>query len=244
MMNETFADRIYKQREKHINKKGKPMSKRDFADFLGVPFTTYDKWENGGFAKSDSLIEIAQKCNCSVDWLLGLSDVESPDADLQAICNKTGLSEEGYTNICNINMDLDNNYLTFLLKEKKLEFINEIIKLISSDDLLSSLCSNVGSFYSMIEINKDRNVFRPNINTDDRELLLIEQIDRIRIQRQDLIDSMESIIDKVVFKESNLNLDEIKRMRSALSLAEGKKTKLILEEYHKLFNEKEGEDNG
>lgn len=39
------------------------------------------------------LKKIAEKCNVSADWLLGLSKTKSTDIDVQKICKKTGLSE-------------------------------------------------------------------------------------------------------------------------------------------------------
>lgn len=39
------------------------------------------------------LKKIAEKCNVSADWLLGLSEARSSDSDIQEICKKTGLSE-------------------------------------------------------------------------------------------------------------------------------------------------------
>lgn len=40
------------------------------------------------------LRKIAEKCNVSADWLLGLSETRSADIDVQKICKKTGLSEQ------------------------------------------------------------------------------------------------------------------------------------------------------
>lgn len=38
--------------------------------------------------------KLAKYYDVSVDWLLGLSDVASPDTDLRGVCEYTGLSEE------------------------------------------------------------------------------------------------------------------------------------------------------
>ena len=45
------------------------------------------------FPTADKIAAIAKAYHVSADWLLGLSDVRSPDADMQAACQFTGLSE-------------------------------------------------------------------------------------------------------------------------------------------------------
>lgn len=40
------------------------------------------------------LKKIAEKCSVSADWLLGLTDLQTNDADLRNVCEYTGLSEK------------------------------------------------------------------------------------------------------------------------------------------------------
>lgn len=40
------------------------------------------------------LLQIAEKCHVSVDWLIGLSNTDSLDAELRQVCDYTGLSRE------------------------------------------------------------------------------------------------------------------------------------------------------
>ncbi len=42
---------------------------------------------------SSMLMWICQKCGVSADWLLGLSDVKAPEADVKSACKATGLHE-------------------------------------------------------------------------------------------------------------------------------------------------------
>ena len=42
----------------------------------------------------EKLVEIAKTCQVSSDYLLGLSDVPTTDTTIQAICNRTGLSDD------------------------------------------------------------------------------------------------------------------------------------------------------
>ena len=66
----------------------------EFASFLGISRPTVGFYENGA-RLPDALIlrQISEKCNVSADWLLGLSDENSNDYNIQATCKFTGLTE-------------------------------------------------------------------------------------------------------------------------------------------------------
>lgn len=67
----------------------------DFAEFLKMSRQTVGFYLNGDRVPDAlNLIKIAEKCNVSADWLLGLSDVKNSDMDIRVICEKTGLSEK------------------------------------------------------------------------------------------------------------------------------------------------------
>jgi len=52
------------------------LTKPEFAKKLGIALKTYYNWINEDFPiPSDVLIQMAQMCDVSVDYLLGLSDV-------------------------------------------------------------------------------------------------------------------------------------------------------------------------
>ena len=66
-----------------------------FADFLGTSRQSLGYYLNGQRIPDALMIrQICERCNVSADWLLGLSDVKSPDANIKAICEYTGLSEK------------------------------------------------------------------------------------------------------------------------------------------------------
>lgn len=66
--NNTLGDRIQYLR------KNRGMSQKDFADFLGIPQPSLSAYENNRNSPTvDVLINIAKKCNISLDWLCGLS---------------------------------------------------------------------------------------------------------------------------------------------------------------------------
>ena len=74
------------------------MSGEEFAAALGLEGknrrSTINNWESGANnVKADDIENICRVFGVSADWLLGLSDIETPNAEVQAICNYTGLSE-------------------------------------------------------------------------------------------------------------------------------------------------------
>lgn len=49
---------------------------RMFAEFLNIKLQTYYAYESGKVPSFDVLINIAEKCSISLDWLCGMTDVQ------------------------------------------------------------------------------------------------------------------------------------------------------------------------
>ena len=91
-------------------------SNTDFADFLGLSRQTVGFYCNGDrLPDVITLIQIAERCNVSTDYLLGASDVTSPNVDIQKACEITGLSEDA------IYILQDSTYASDALNEFLLE---------------------------------------------------------------------------------------------------------------------------
>lgn len=83
---------------------------------LSIPTLRF--WYNGERTPDAvNLITLSQAFGCSVDYLLGISDVMSPSSDLQGICRYTGLKESTIAAIRQLD-------------DEKLEMLN---RLLSSD---------------------------------------------------------------------------------------------------------------
>jgi DNA-binding XRE family transcriptional regulator len=81
----------------------------------------------------ETLSKLAQYFGVSADWLLGLSDTQSTDADIQMVCEYTGLSEEVITDLHSRNMKhgpRDN---------EAVNFIDKILSCFKTNDTLLSL---------------------------------------------------------------------------------------------------------
>lgn len=78
----------------------------EFAEFLGISRPTVGFYENGTRIP-DALVlrQISEKCQVSTDWLLGLSDIRTPDVEVQQICNYTGLAPESVQTLRKLNSE-------------------------------------------------------------------------------------------------------------------------------------------
>lgn len=71
------------------------ITRSDLAEYLGVSSVAIGQYYNGDALPSmDNLIKIAQYFNVSTDYLLGLTDVKSTDADLKAVAEYLCIGEE------------------------------------------------------------------------------------------------------------------------------------------------------
>lgn len=101
-LHNTIASRI-KQRLVDLD-----LQQKDIIDALGVPKSTVSEWVKKNEKRTPNteyLIELAKCLNCSVDYLVGTTDVATSDKDLQFICDYTGLDEKS---IRILNTDINN----------------------------------------------------------------------------------------------------------------------------------------
>lgn len=84
---QVFADRFRELRGEK--------TQGEFAEFLGISRPTVGFYENGT-RLPDVLVlrQIAEKCQVSADWLIGMSNTKSFNGQLTQVCQYTGLSEK------------------------------------------------------------------------------------------------------------------------------------------------------
>lgn len=80
------------------------MNTTEFAEKLGLSRQTVGFYLNGDrIPDALTLRTICECCSVSADYLLGLSDIKSPEMDMQAICMETGLSEPAVSYLRTLN---------------------------------------------------------------------------------------------------------------------------------------------
>lgn len=91
-----FADRL------GILRTQKKLSQEELAEALSIDRGTIAKYETQKRIPSfEHLTIFANYFNTTTDYLLGLSEIQSNDTKLKAVCKYTGLSEEAVKSICN-----------------------------------------------------------------------------------------------------------------------------------------------
>ncbi len=84
-----FQERLEALRKEH------DLSNTDFAKFLGMSRQTVGFYLNGDrIPDMLGLKQIAEECNVSADWLIGLTDEQTPDVSARAACEYTGLTQK------------------------------------------------------------------------------------------------------------------------------------------------------
>lgn len=74
---------IVKENLKEIRNDSK-MTQKEFSEFIGISQQTLSGYENGKMLPSLEVVkDIAQKCNISCDWLLGISKQKSMKKDFE-----------------------------------------------------------------------------------------------------------------------------------------------------------------
>ena len=120
-----------------LNRHG--LTQSDLANMIGVSEGAVSGWLKGAEPRINLFNEIANKLNVSADYLLGNTDIETPNIGLQAIHKKTGLSEESIKSICSWNQKKD-EYFSY---SNYLDFINTMLE---SPAFFNSLVNNYQNY--------------------------------------------------------------------------------------------------
>ena len=91
-----FKDRLKQLREE------KNLSQKDCAAELSIDYANYNKYEKGICPNFETLIRIGKYFNVSTDYLLAATEIKSPEIEIQAMCDKLGLTEKSVEVLQNI----------------------------------------------------------------------------------------------------------------------------------------------
>lgn len=185
------------------------LSQEEFAKKVGLSRPTVSFYESGErLPDALKLRQIAEKCQVSADWLLGLSDVQSRNEDIQNACHVTGLSESAVKRI----QELDNidyrksrddtgNFLHWL--NAKLRSMIAADDDFLSDDVFAALLSSTessdkffcNSFSDFLSELLDNYVFTLMITSMQlyKDSLIAEEIVHKLLKRMNLKEAEEAI---------------------------------------------------
>jgi len=141
----------------------------DLSKVLNVKRETVNQWENNTRdIKTQYTVSLAEHFKTTCDYLLGLTDVKTPNMDTRAICEKTGLTENIIEIIKEVTSTNTNRYI-----------LNYLLGSCSSSNSSSS-----GSYLSGI-VNKFKYVYNSYKSMDDSLLLLRSRYEE-PLTREDL----------------------------------------------------------
>ena len=84
-----FADRL----SDLISESGKGV--KQLSEDIGISTGAISKYQNDASTPgADAVVKIAKYFNVTSDWLLGLTNVKTPDGDVRRVCDYTGLTED------------------------------------------------------------------------------------------------------------------------------------------------------
>lgn len=147
-----FGERLFKLREERGE------TQLQLAQAIGITRQSLSRYEtNERTPNIDLIYSIAKHFNVSADYLLGLSDVQSVNTDIQTACKVTGLSEESIS------------HLQFL---KHIQFNYTADKIIKSPYFVNFIqeCSNVYEKETEFVEKMIENDFTENIHSNNLEM--------------------------------------------------------------------------
>ena len=158
----------------------------DLAKALGYTTATANTisyWCKGARTPNlEQLIKIAEILGVSADYLLGFSDAMTPNTEVQAICNYTGLSEEA-VDILHVETEAFKNKV----------FIDTLSSILTDEGLIDLLsrCANC------IKLAKELEDDLPKYTDEQLVNDAAPEADQIRYSLYDINDSFREIINRI-----------------------------------------------
>lgn len=169
----------------------------EFADFLGISRQTVGFYCNGNrIPDAVVLRQIADKCEVSADWLLGLTDVQTRDLDLRNICEYTGLSEKAVEMVL-IYKNITEKATNRTIKRLKWVF-NATLESSNFFHLLRNLSRYIDTYFKVYENISDENYFGDSHEIDG---LSFYDKDILQLREDDAKKSLEELLSQIA-KES------------------------------------------
>lgn len=139
------------------------LTQEKFAESCNIKISAMQNYIKGTRSlPSDKIPDVCQAYSVSADWLLGLSDVRKPSAELRGVCEFTGLSEEAINRIVSPQIGSSIGKLLSRLIEKK-----HFFHFISTYKVFTSLLfrlkeSDINGETADYELQNDRIILNAN----------------------------------------------------------------------------------
>lgn len=191
-------------------------TKKSLASALGVTTTAIELYlsdtDKAVYPKTANLIKIAEYFDKSLDYIVGISDIETPDATIRGCCEYTGLKEAAIKNI----KKCDSPLLTRILESPRffdllddLDHLAFLVDLLKEDTEETSKSVPAGNLQENIDSLLRENGFSDGVVTGNRPFRypfewralvsdLSDVMNKTRVQRFELIEAFPALIEELI----------------------------------------------
>ncbi len=178
------------------------MSDTEFSNKLGISRQTIGFYCNGDrIPDAITLRQIAEECQVSTDWIVGLSNIRSSDCHVIDICKFTGLSEQAAGQLVFSKRYFEGEHRTSMLTDavnmllessESCIFLSEVSTMKEVQDELREKANNLVSGLSPTDYSLD------NLELEEKRFLLIEAFTKMLDHTFPSIDwkSYKNLIDR------------------------------------------------
>ncbi len=236
------------------------MKQKELAKLLGVTDNTISYFCSGKrIPNIEQIIQISKFLNVSTDFLLGLSDVKSTEADIKTICDYTGLNEKSISYLFEQNEFYKSKVKTFVsdcpetnaVCKTMIDTVNYFLSTPQGYSLWFELSLFLFTIRNCnltrldeFKVKKDM-LNKSQIPTEEELSDIIDIIWRLenrklplnlRAQKSDLKESFDKLLNEVFIEEDGIN-DGINKEFEQKELE-------VYQTLLKMYEEKEAAENG
>lgn len=174
----------------------KNVMQKELADHLGIQHNTISYYLKGERVPDhEKLVAIAEYFNVSTDYLLGRTETETVDEDIQMICNYTGLNEAAVKRLQKrMRFYPENDILSYFIAPKsKSRYFNDLINISFSlaeyDDMYSLVVDELNSIEERIDDLSENEI---NLILDSVE----RNLERAKLHYYDTVENFRLLVDE------------------------------------------------
>lgn len=127
---------------------------------VGMSQYSITRWKNSSSPTVDKLLRVAQYFRVSLDYLVGQTDISSPNPTVQAACDLTGLSEQSVVHLSGLNRAGDLN------SKNKLITIMQLIEDDGIEEWGCDLLQSLANYLSAEKVPYERIQFTAQVSEE------------------------------------------------------------------------------